>query len=238
MSNILTLFKKELRSYFNSPIAYIFIIVFLVITNWMFFGRFFLVGEVTMRPFFDVLPWIFLILLPALSMRVWAEEKRSGSMELLLTLPIQDWQAVAGKFLAVVTFLLFALLLTLSTTLTVFALGEADGGEIISGYVGAVLFGGAALAFGSFLSSLTKNQIVAFLITAVGLFAFIIIGQDYVLIPVSGIFASIVHFLSLSSHYNVIARGLLDMGDIVYLLGFIFFFLFLNTKVLQSRYYK
>ena len=238
MFNILIIFKKELRSYFNSPIAYIFLVIFLVVSNWLFFSRFFLVGEVSMRSFFGVLPWLFLILLPALSMRLWSEEKRSGSLELLLTLPIRDFEAVLGKFLGVLSFLIISLVLTLPTVITVISLGNADSGEIIGGYLASLLFGVAVLSFGSFMSSITRNQIVAFLLTAVFTFVFIIMGQDYVLAPLSGFLAQILNFLSLSSHFNVISRGLIDLGDAAYFVGFAFFWLFLNVKVLQARYYK
>ncbi|MEK9165581.1 MAG: ABC transporter permease [Patescibacteria group bacterium] len=238
MFNILIIFKKELRSYFNSPIAYIFLVIFLVVSNWLFFSRFFLVGEVSMRSFFGVLPWLFLILLPALSMRLWSEEKRSGSLELLLTLPIRDFEAVLGKFLGALSFLIISLVLSLPTAITVISLGNADSGEIIGGYLASLLFGVAVLSFGSFMSSITRNQIVAFLLTAVFTFVFIIMGQDYVLAPLSGFLAQILNFLSLSSHFNVISRGLIDLGDAAYFVGFAFFWLFLNVKVLQARYYK
>lgn len=238
MSNVLTIFKKELRAYFNSPIAYIFLIVFLVVSNWLFFSRFFLIGQVSMRSYFGLLPWLFLILLPALAMRLWAEEKRSGSMELLFTLPIRDWEAVLGKFIGVACFLIITLILTLPTTFTVTGLGNADIGEIFGGYLAAFLGGVMLLSFGSFMSSLTKNQIVAFLLTTVFSFILIIMGLDYVLTPFSGWLAQGLNFLSFSSHYDVLARGLIDFGDVIYFIAFTFFWLFLNVKVLQSRYYK
>lgn len=238
MNNILTIFKKELRSYFNSPIAYIFLVVFLVVMNWLFFSRFFLIGQVSLRGFFGLIPWMFLILLPALTMRVWAEEKKSGSFELLMTLPIRDYEAVVGKFLGVLGFLVISLLLTLPTTITVIALGDVDGGEIIGGYLASLLMGVELIAFGCFISSLTRNQIVAFLITLVAFFVFIIIGADYVLAPFGGIFAQALNFLSVSAHYDVLLRGLIDLGDVMYFIGFSGLWLFLNVKVLQSRHYK
>ena len=238
MNNILIIFKKELRSYFNSPIAYIFVIVFLVVSNWLFFSRFFLSGQVSMRSFSVTLPWIFLIILPALSMRLWAEEKRQGSIELLLTLPIKDIHAVMGKFLAAFIFMLFTIALTLPTAFTVASLGNLDRGTVASSYMGTLLLAGSFLAFGAFLSSLTRNQIVAFLLTLVFSFILVIIGQDYVLAPTSGFVAGVLNFISLSTHYHVMIRGLQDIGDIVDCIGCIFLFLFLNVKVLQSRYYK
>jgi len=238
MKNILIIFKKEIRSYFNSAIAYIFLVVFLVVVNWLFFSRFFLIGQVSMRSFFSFLPWFFLILLPALSMRVWSEERKSGSIELLMTLPVRDSEVVIGKFLGVVCFLIVTLILTLPTAFTVIMLGNADGGAILGGYLASFLLGSAILALGAFISALTKNQIVAFLLTAIFAFVFIILGQDYILAPFSGFLANVLNFLSLSSHFQVISRGLIDLADVVYFLGFIFFFLFLNIKVLESRYYK
>jgi ABC-2 type transport system permease protein len=238
MFNILTIFKKEFRSYLNNPMSYIFAVIFLVVMNWLFFSRFFLVGQATMRSFFSVLPWIFLIVLPALGMRLWAEEKKQKSWELLLTLPIKDYEAVLGKYFAAVGFLLITLILTLPTMLTVRSLGPMDRGEIIGGYLAAFLFGSSILALGSFLSSLTDNQIIAFLLTVVFSFILIIMGQDYILAPVSGLVAQAIDFISLSSHYYVVSRGLIDSSDVAYFLGFIFFFLFVNVKVLQSRYYK
>jgi len=238
MVNIITIAKKELRAYFNSPIAYIFLVVFLVVINWMFFSRFFLVGQVSLRDYFAFIPWLFLILLPALSMRLWAEEKRSGSLELLLTLPIRDTEAVVGKFLGVTSFLLITVLLTLPTAITVISLGDADPGEIVGGYIATVLSGMMLLAFGAFISSLTRNQIVAFLLSVVFSFILMLLGLDYVSAPFSGVMAEVLNFFSMSPHFSVLSRGLLDFSDVVYFLGFTFFWLFLNVKVLQSRYYK
>jgi ABC-2 type transport system permease protein len=191
-----------------------------------------------MRSFFSLRPWIFVIVLSALAMRLWAEERKEGSIELLLTLPITDSAPVVGKYLAALGFLIITLLLTVPTAITVASLGNIDNGEIIGGYLGALLLGGAILALGSFISSLTRNQIVAFLLTVVFSFIAIIISQDYVLAPVGGIVAEAINFVSLSSHYNVLISGLVSAGDIAYFLGWIFFFLFLTIKVLQSRYYK
>ena len=238
MHNIIAIFKKELRSYFNSPIAYIFLVVFLVIANWLFFGSFFLNGQVTLRPFFSLIPWIFLIILPALTMRLWSDEKKGGGMELLLTLPIRDSEAVFGKFKAACAILCITLLLTAPTALTVAFLGNIDGGEIIGGYIGSYLLGCSIIALGAFMSSITKNQIVAFLLSVALSFIFLIIGQDYTLAPFSGLIASILNFVSFLPHYQTLSGGLISGGDVVYFIGMIFFFLFLNTKVLESRQYR
>lgn len=238
MTNIINIFKKELRSYFASPIAYIFLVVFLIVSQWLFFRAFFLNGQVTMRPFFNLVPWIFLIVLPALTMRLWADERKGGGMELLLTLPLRDYEPVIGKFKAAFFMLIITLILTLPLTLTVSALGNVDGGEVIGGYLGALLLGGTIIAFGAFMSSITKNQIVAFLLSVAFSFIFLIIGQDYVLTPFSGFLAGVLNFVSFLPHYQTLGTGLIDLGDVMYFIGMIFFFLFLNTKVLESRQYK
>ena len=157
---IYTLFKKELMAYFNSPVAYIFIGVFLVVGNWLFFKNFFLIGEASLRSYFEFLPWIFLFMSPAITMRLWSEEKKSGTIEFLLTLPVTDWQVVWGKFLGALTFLVISLALTFTLPITVASLGNVDWGPIIGSYLGSLFLGGAYLALGLFISSLTKNQII------------------------------------------------------------------------------
>ncbi|MBU2416256.1 ABC transporter permease subunit, partial [Patescibacteria group bacterium] len=165
LKTIYILFKKELISYFNSPIAYIFIGVFLIVGNWLFFNYFFLIGQASMRNYFAILPWIFLFLSPAITMRLWAEEKKSGTIEFLLTLPITDWQAVLSKFFGALVFMFIALLLSITLPITVAILGNVDLGPIIGSYLGALFLGGSYLALGLFISSLTKNQIIAFILS-------------------------------------------------------------------------
>ena len=163
LRTINVLFKKELMSYFNSPIAYIFIGVFLIVGNWLFMKDFFLYDFISMRGYFSFLPFIFLFLAPAITMRLWAEEKKSGTIEFLLTLPINDWQAVAAKFLGALVFMFIALLLTFSLPITLAILGNLDWGPVIGGYLGALFVGGAYLSLGIFISGLTKNQIICLL---------------------------------------------------------------------------
>ena len=232
------LFKKELMSYFNSPIAYIFIGVFLVIGNWLFFNNFFLFGQVSMRGYFDLLPWIFLFLAPAVTMRLWAEEKRSGTIEFLLTLPVSDWQVVLGKFLGALAFMAISLLLTLSIPLSLAMLGNLDAGPVIGGYAGALLLAGAYLSLGLFISSLTKNQIIAFVIGLVGCFVFFIVGADFVLISMPEFMVPVLRWLGLGNHFYNIAKGVIDFKDVFYYLSFIFVFLWLNARVIQSRGWK
>ncbi|OGF20395.1 ABC transporter [Candidatus Falkowbacteria bacterium RBG_13_39_14] len=238
MKNILTIFKKELASYFNSPIAYIFTAVFLVIANWLFFQNFYIIGQANMRSYFILLPWMFLFLAPAITMRVWAEEKKAGTMELLLTLPVKDWEVVAAKFLSALGFLSFTLILSLTIPFTISRLGNLDWGPVIGGYIGAILMGGAYLSLGLFISSLTKNQIIAFLIGVVCCFAVFIIGADFVLQKMNGSITPLLQFLGIGSHFNTIGKGIIDSRDLIYYGSFIFIFLFLNVKSIESRNWR
>lgn len=238
LKTVYTLFKKELMSYFNSPIAYIFIAVFLVVGNWLFFKGFFIIGQASMRAYFGFLPWIFLFLSPAITMRLWAEEKRSGTIEFLLTLPVTDWQVVLAKFLGGLVFMTISLLLSFTLPITVASLGSLDWGPVIGGYLGAVLLGAAYLSLGLFISSLTKNQIIAFVLALVASFIAFIIGVDFVLIGVPKFLAPIMKFMGLGGHFYNIAKGVIDSKDIIYYLSFIFLFLWLNTRVIESRGWK
>jgi len=238
MRNILTIFQKEFKSYFNSPIAYIFIITFLLFSSWLFFRTFFLIGQAQLRALFGILPWLFLILAPAVTMRAWAEEKKLGTMEVLMTLPLKDYEAVMGKFLASFIFIIIAVILTLPLALTVYILGEPDTGTIIGSYLGACLMGGAYLAIGLFISSLTKNQIVAFIIGVVSCFALLIIGEDIVLMSTPSIIVPLFTYLGLGAHFESISRGVIDSRDLIYYFSVIGFFLFLNTLAIESRKWK
>lgn len=238
LKTIYTLFKKELMSYFNSPIAYIFIGVFLVVGNWLFFKGFFIMGQANMRAYFNFLPWMFLFLAPAITMRLWAEEKRSGTIEFLLTLPVTDWQVVLAKFFGSLAFLVISLLLSLTLPITVASLGNLDWGPVIGGYLGAILLGAAYLSLGLFISSLTKNQIIAFVLGLMASFIAFIIGVDFVLIGVPQFLAPIMKFLGLGGHFYNIAKGVIDTKDIIYYGSFIFLFLWLNARVIESRGWK
>lgn len=232
------LYAKELKSYFNSPIAYIFIGVFLVVGNWLFFNSFFVIGQANIRSYFGLLPWMFLFLSPALTMRLWAEEKKSGTIEFLLTLPVSNWQVVLAKFLSCLSFLAIALLTTATLPVTVASLGNVDWGPIIGGYLGALFLGGAYLALGLFISSLTKNQIIAFIVGLVASFIAFIIGADFVLMSSPQFIAPLMKFLGLGSHFYNIAKGVIDTKDIIYYLSFIFVFLFMNAKIIEARNWK
>ena len=225
-------------SYFNSPIAYIFIGVFLVVGNWLFFKSFFLIGQVSMRGYFDLLPWIFLFLSPAITMRLWSEEKKSGTIEFLLTLPVTDWQVVWAKFLGALSFLFISLLLTFTIPISMATLGNIDWGPVVGSYLGSLFLGGSYLALGLFISSLTKNQIIAFILALVGSFAAFMLSAEFVLMGAPNFLAPILKFLGLGSHFYNIAKGVIDSKDIIYYCSFIFIFLWLNVKVIETRGWK
>lgn len=235
MKNTGPIFKRELGGYFNSPIAYIFITVFLGLSGWLFFKGFFMIGEASLRMFFGILPWVFLFFIPAVTMRLWAEEKKSGTMELLMTLPVTDAEAVLGKYLASLVFLALSLVLSFIIPIFVSLLGDPDPGQIVGGYVGALLMGGAFLAIGLFISSLTENQIVAFIISVVVIFGLFILGEDFVLFGLPDRLVPVFSFIGLGGHYDSISRGVIDSRDVIYYLSVIVFFLYLNVKSIENR---
>lgn len=233
-----SIFKKEFSGYFNSPIAYIFIGVFLIVSMWLFFQDFFLLNQATMRGYLSLLPWIFLFLTPAITMRLWSEEKRSGTIEILLTLPVKDSEVVLGKFLSSLAFLAVNLLLSLTLPITIAILGSLDLGPVIGGYLGALFLGAAYLSLGLYISALTRNQIVAFLLAVVVSFLFFIIGSNMIVDGVGLWLAKLLSFIGLGSHFANIAKGVLDSRDIIYYVTFITFFLFLNIRALSARHWK
>lgn len=235
MKNIVALFWKEFKGYFSSPVAYIFIISFLVVTNWLFFKTFFLTNQASLRPFFSLLPWLFLFLAPAITMRSWAEEKKLGTIELLMTLPVREYEAVLGKFFSGFAFLVLTLALTFPLVITVMLLGDPDPGPIWGGYAGACLLGGTYLAIGLFASGLTENQIVAFILAIVIGFAFLIIGENMVLYSIPSSWGPVVSYLGLGAHFQSIGRGVIDSRDLVYYVSVIGFFLLLNQMTIEGR---
>lgn len=229
------IFRKELMSYFNSPIAYIFIGAFLIVGNWLFFKTFWLLGQASLRPYFSLLPWLFMFLAPALTMRLWAEEKKMGTEEFLLTLPITNWQAVLAKFFSALVFLMITLALSFSLPLTVASMGSLDWGPVIGSYLGAVLLGGAYLAIGVFVSSLTRNQIIAFIMALVVCFVWFIIGEDFVVVSLPKFLVGFTQFIGLGQRFNSMARGVMDSRDFIYYGSLIGLFLWLNVKALEAR---
>lgn len=237
MRTVKTIAGKEFRSYFQSPIAYIFITAFLVLTHFFFFRGFFLINQATMREFFALIPIVFLFFVPALTMRMWAEERKLGTTELLLTFPVKDWEAVVGKFSAALGFLAVALGCTLPLALTVILLGRPDGGALVGGYLGSLLLGATYLAIGLWISSLTSNQIVAFILGLFGCFGIYMVGEPIILsaIPQALGLRSLFANLSVGYHFDSMGRGVLDLRDLLYYVSVIAFFLFLNIRAIESR---
>ncbi len=233
MKNILTIFRKELRSYFNSPVAYIVLVVFLIITGWFFTSSLFLIGVVTMRNVFDIIPFIFLFFIPAISMRSFSEEKKSGTIELLLTKPISDLDIVMGKFLAALALTAIALAFTLIYVISLTFLGKIDTGAIIGAYIGLLFMSGIYISIGIFASSLTENQVVAFIISFLIVFALFLLNKVLIFLPTS--IASILEYISIDYHFGNIARGVLDSRDIIYYLSGITIFILLTKTSLESR---
>lgn len=241
MNNLGTLFKRELASYFLTPLAYIFIVIFLFLNGIFTFylGQFFERGQADLQPFFEFHPYLYLILIPPVAMRLWAEERKSGSIELLMTLPISLGEAVLGKFLAAWCFTAVALLGTFPVWLTVSYLGEPDHGIIAAGYLGSLLMAGAYLAIGSCMSALTKNQVVAFVLSVVVCFLFIVSGFPIVLDFFSAwapaVIVNTVASLSFLTHFDAIVQGVIDFKDIIYFASLIGFWLFANAVLVELK---
>jgi len=238
MRNVVSVARRELRAYFDSPVAYIVIVSFLAVAGWMFFSTLFLMGRADMRPFFAPSPFspsmLLVILAPAITMRLIAEERKSGTIELLLTMPMRDSEIVIGKFLAAVALVAVALLLTLAYPLTVSSLGALDWGPVVAGYVGMLLFASTLLAIGILCSALTENQIVAFIV------AFLISGVLYYVYWLQFFMppalAPMIEFLSVSFHLDNMARGVVDSRDVVYYLSVTAGALFVATYTLGRRH--
>jgi ABC-2 type transport system permease protein len=241
MSRTITIFNRELSGYFTTPLAYVFIIVYLVLAGILtfFVGDFFERGQADLQPFFTFHPWLYLVLLPALSMRLWAEERRSGTIELFLTLPIRLGEAVVGKFLAAWCFAGIALLLTFPFWLTVNFLGQPDNGVILASYGASWLMAGAILAIGAAVSATTKNQVIAFVVTAAFVFALTAAGTSTVLglfrgwAP-AGLLAAVAG-ASLYGHFAALTRGVVELPDLVYFLSLIIALLAANALIVDLK---
>ena len=241
MNSLSVILKRELASYFATPLAYVFIVIFLMLAGsfTFFFGNFFQNGQADLRAFFAYHPWLYLFLVPALSMRLWAEERKSGTLELLMTLPLTLRDMVLGKFLAAWIFTGIALVLTFPIWITVNYLGDPDNGVIVAGYLGSWLMGGSMLAIGACISATTKNQVIAFIITVVVCFLFMMSGlemvqgwlQGWAPITLSNAVAS----LSTYAHYQSIQRGVLDLRDLMYFLILIGGWLLANAIVIDMK---
>jgi ABC-2 type transport system permease protein len=241
VSPVLVIFRRELRSYFATPLAYVFIVIFLVLASVFTFqvGGFFERGQADLQPFFRWHPWIYLVLVPAISMRLWAEERNSGSIELLMTLPVTLWQAVVAKFLAAWCFAGIAMLLTFPIWITVNYLGSPDNGAILAAYFGSWLLAGGFLAIGTCLSAATRNQVIAFVTAALVGLLFLLAGFPLVLDFVRGVLPAAlvdaIASLSFLTHFDAISKGVIDLRDLVYFGALIGFWLAATALVLDMK---
>jgi gliding motility-associated transport system permease protein len=241
MRNVGIIMRRELASYFATPLAYIFIFIFLVLVNAFTFyiGGFYERGQADLDSFFGFHPWLYLFLIPALSMKLWAEERKSGSVELLMTLPVTLWEAVLGKFFAAWIFTALALALTFPLWITVNYLGSPDNGAILAAYIGSLMLAGGFLAVGSCMSALTRNQVVAFILGVVACFVFLVAGFPLVL----DVFRSwapqalvdAIASLSFLTHFESIAKGVIDFRDLLYFAMLIAYFLLATVVILDVR---
>ncbi|MEN2494923.1 MAG: hypothetical protein TECD_00833 [Hyphomicrobiaceae bacterium hypho_1] len=241
MRKIHIVFQREFNAYFDTAVAYVYVSIFVALTNTFAFyiGNFFVRGQADLKVFFQYHPWIYIILIPAIAMRLWAEERKSGTIELLMTLPITTSHAVIGKFLAAWAFVGVALIVTFPMWLTVNYLGIPDNGVIFVSYIGSFLMAGAFLAIGSFVSALTKNQMIAFIVAS--LICFILVMSSYPL--VLGFFrnwapdfvVSALEAVSFLTHFQQITQGLITLPTLFFYTSLIVFFLFANTLVIEHN---
>jgi ABC-2 type transport system permease protein len=240
-SHVLAVAKREWRSYFDSPVAYVFIIIFLMLAGFFTFSlsQFFEARQADLTGFFHWHPWLYMILVPAVAMRLWAEERRSGTIELLLTVSVTPLQALLGKFIAAWLFMLLALALTFTVPLTACYLGSPDMGAVMSGYLGSALLAGAYIAAGMFTSALTRNQVISFILAVViGLFL-ILAGYT----PVTDLLSRWapqwmvdgVASFSFMPHYEALQRGVIDLRDLAYFASVMIFMLFATQVVLKNK---
>ena len=241
MREVWVIARRELGSYFTSPVAYVFLVIFLLLTGFFTFtaGQFFERGEASLGAFFGWHPWLYLVLVPAVGMRLWAEERRAGTLELLMTMPITPWQAIAGKFLACWLFIAFALALTFPVPVTANVLGSPDNGMIVAGYVGSFFLAGAYLAITCLTSALTRNQVVALILSVMICLFLILAGfnpvTDLLARWASPAFVDTVAAFSVVTHFDGFGKGVIDSRDVVFFLSVIGFALFGTNIALRNR---
>lgn len=241
MNPTLAIYKRELKSYFATPLAYIFIVIFLALSGALTFylGGLYERGQADLQPFFNFHPWLYLFLIPAVGMRLWSEERKSGTIELLLTLPVPMWQAVFGKFLAAWSFVAIALLLTFPVWITVNYLGNPDNGVIVASYIGSLLMAGSFLAIGACLSACTRNQVIAFILTVVVCFLMLLAGFPLVLDVAATVLPQFlvdaISQLSFLTHFAAIAKGVIDLRDLLFFLLTIGFWLYACAVVIDLK---
>jgi ABC-2 type transport system permease protein len=233
MQNILSIFRREFRSYFDSPVAYIVTIIFLLISGYFFTTNIFLMNQASLRTIFGIVPIMYLLFIPAISMRLLAEEKKSGTIELLFTYPVRDTEIVIAKYLAALGLIAVLLIFTFFYPLTMSTLGNLDAGQVLSGYIGLLLTGAAYLAVCVFASSITENQIVAFIVALAISFFFFIIDKILFFVPAS--LANILQYLAIEYHFQNVARGVIDSRDLIYFFSMIFVGLLLASHALSRR---
>ncbi len=241
MRNVYFIFKRELAGYFATPVAYVFLVIFLALSGafTFFVGNFFERGQADLQAFFSFHPWLFLFLIPAVAMRLWSEERKTGTIELFLTLPISIGEAVMGKFLAAWAFAGIAIALTAPLWVTVNVLGAPDNGVILASYVGSFLMAGGYLAIGACISALTKSQVIAFVVAALISFLFTVSGSPLVLSAFSGwapqgVIDTVASF-SFLTHFNAISRGVIDLRDLLFFGSLIVCFLIANAIIVDMK---
>ncbi|HZN23000.1 MAG TPA: ABC transporter permease subunit [Burkholderiales bacterium] len=240
-NNIKAVMKRELGGYFTSPIAYVFLVIFLLLTGFFTFtvGNFFERGEASLVSFFTWHPWLYLFLVPAVGMRLWSEERRLGTLELLLTLPITTWQAIVGKFLASWVFLGIALALTFPVIITVNWLGDPDNGVIFAGYLGSFLLAGAYLAVSCMTSAMTRNQVISFILSVLICLFLILAGYtpvtDLLTRVANPIVVQVIAAFSVMTHFEGFQRGVIDMRDVIYFVSVIGFALFTTGVIIRNQ---
>lgn len=225
--------KRELGSYFTSPIAYIVIAVYLLVSGWFFFSTFFIIGQASMRNFFSLVPFIFAFIIPALTMRLFSEEFNLGTYEILYTMPVTRGNIILGKFCASFIFIIIMLVPTLIYAITVSLMGELDWGPVIGGYLGSLLLGAGFAAIGLFASSVTRNQIVAFILACV--ICYILVLLENVLFALPNNLVGLVSHIGATSHFGNISRGIIDTRDIVYFISVCFIGLYATYVSLQEK---
>ena len=241
MNGLISIYKRELTSYFVTPVAYVFIVIFLFMTGVFTFylGAFYESNQADLEPFFRFHPWLYLFLIPAISMRLWSDERKSGSIELLMTLPVSITDAVVAKYLAAWTFTAIALILTFPMWITVNYLGEPDNAVILASYIGSLIMAGGFLEIGSCISALTKSQVISFVISVVICFMFILSGFPMVLdlfeswAP-QAVIDAIASF-SFLTHFTSIKKGVIDMRDVIYFSALITFWLYVNVVIVENK---
>ena len=232
-SAVRRILAREVKAYFFSPVAYVVIVIFLVVTGWFFFSVFFLAGRADLRDFFNLLPLVLALVVPALTMRLFAEEHSSGSYEIISTLPLRSTEILLGKFLGALAFSVVMLLPTLAYPITVSFLGELDWGPVAGGYVATVFLAGLFCSIGLFASSLSRNQIVAFVVGLTICFGLTLLDRTLPLLP--DVLSGILGFLAAGPHFNNSARGILDSRDLLYFATGSFFFLHITHRLIRQR---